>query len=125
MQSVDADRPIRVLVVDADRRVRQSVCGLIELADGLELAGWAADPAGALETLRSDPVDVVLLDPRLPEFEAGRALAGAIASDWPDIAVVALSWPVDPSTNGLRSITVAPSSIQPDALVDLLRGTRR
>jgi DNA-binding NarL/FixJ family response regulator len=116
-----ADRTIRVLVVDSDRRVRQSLCGLIDLADGMEIAGAAADATSALAGLADGPVDLVLLDPRLPEFEHGKALVGAIAHGWPETAIVALYWPDDRDASERRTVTVVPSSVQPDSLVDLLR----
>ncbi len=118
-----AARPLQVLVVDADRRVRQSLCGLIDLADGMEIAGSAADPASALAGLAKRPVDLVLLDPRLPEFDAGKALVGTIRRDWPATSIVALYWPEDPSTADGPRITVVPSAVQPDSLVDLLRSS--
>jgi len=116
-----ATRPLQVLVVDADRRVRQSLCGLIDLAEGMEIAGSAADAAGALAGLAQGGVDVVLLDPRLPGFDAGKALVGAIARDWPDTRIVALYWPEDPGVSDGARVTVLPSAVQPDSLVDLLR----
>jgi len=114
-------RPLQVLVVDADRRVRQSLVGLIDLADGMEIAGSAADAAGALAGLAAGHVDVVVLDPRLPEFDAGKALVGAIRRGWPATCIVALCWPEDPAGLAGARLTVVPSAVQPDSLVELLR----
>jgi DNA-binding NarL/FixJ family response regulator len=116
-----AARPLQVLVVDADRRVRQSLAGLIDLADGMAIVGAAADAAGALAGLAAGPVDVVVLDPRLPEFDAGKGLVGAIHRGWPGTCIVALYWPEEPSGLDGTHLTVAPSSVQPDSLVELLR----
>lgn len=118
-----AARPLKVLVVDADRRVRQSLCGLIDVADGMEMTCSAADPAGALAELAEHPVDLVLLDPRLPEFDAGKALVGAIRRDWPSTRIVALYWPEEHQNGEGQAITVVPSTVQPDSLVDLLRAS--
>jgi DNA-binding NarL/FixJ family response regulator len=118
-----AARPLKVLVVDADRRVRQSLCGLIDVADGMEMTCSAADPAGALAELAEHPVDLVLLDPRLPEFDAGKALVGAIRRDWPQTRIVALYWPEEHQNGEAHAITVVPSTVQPDSLVDLLRAS--
>lgn len=118
-----AARPLKVLVVDADRRVRQSLCGLIDVADGMEITCSAADPAGALAELAEHPVDLVLLDPRLPEFDAGKALVGAIRRDWPGTRIVALYWPEEHQNGEGHPIIVVPSTVQPDSLVDLLRAS--
>ncbi len=113
--------PLRVLVVDADRRVRQSLCGLIDLADGMAVACSAADPAGALANLAAERVDVVLLDPRLPDLESGAALVGAIRRDWPVLPIVALCWSDETPRSVSLPVTVAPCPVQPDSLVELLR----
>jgi DNA-binding NarL/FixJ family response regulator len=119
----DPARPLQVLVVDADRRVRQSLCGLIDVADGLAVACSAADPAGALAELAEHHVDLVVIDPRLPEFDAGKALVGAISRDFPDTSIVALYWPEEhPGSDG-QAVTVLPLAVGPDSLVELLRAS--
>lgn len=57
---------IRVLVVDDQTLVRQGVCGLLSLAEEIEVCGEAADGAEALEQLEALEPDVVLLDLRMP-----------------------------------------------------------
>lgn len=59
---------IRVLVVDDQTLVRQGVCGLLELADDIEIAGVAADGREALDKVAELKPDVVLLDLRMPEM---------------------------------------------------------
>jgi len=115
--------PVRVLVVDADRRVRQSLAGLIRVSDGLSLSGAVGDPVGVMHALDSAPVDVVLIDPRLPEAEVGIALLGEIRTRWPATRIVALS--VVERLGALgdepeRMVVVSPAS--PEVLVEALRG---
>jgi DNA-binding NtrC family response regulator len=114
---------VRVLVVDGDRRVRTSLGRLLELADGITLTGVSLDVEGAVRTLEGTEVDVVVMDPRLPDFPAGRALANVIADRWPDVRVVSLNWPEEYLPAAPACVTVAPRTVQPDALLDLLRGT--
>ena len=114
---------VRVLVVDGDRRVRTSLGRLLELADGITLTGVSLDVEGAVRTLEATEVDVVVMDPRLPDFPAGRALANVIADRWPDVRVVSLNWPEEYLPAAPACVTVAPRTVQPDALLDLLRGT--
>jgi DNA-binding NtrC family response regulator len=115
--------PVRVLVVDGDRRVRTSLGRLLELADGITLTGVSLDVEGAVRTLEGTEVDVVVMDPRLPDFPAGRALANVIADRWPDVRVVSLNWPEEYLPAAPACVTVAPRTVQPDALLDLLRGS--
>ena len=57
---------IRVLIVEDEPRVRRSLRHRLELEPDLLVAGEAADGPGALAALAAVPVDVVLLDVRLP-----------------------------------------------------------
>lgn len=57
---------IRVLVVDDQTLVRQGVCGLLSLAEEIEVCGEAADGAEALKQVEALEPDVVLLDLRMP-----------------------------------------------------------
>jgi DNA-binding NtrC family response regulator len=113
---------VRVLVVDGDRRVRGSLGRLLEIADGIVVTGVCDDVEGAVRVLEETAVDVVVMDPRLPDFDAGRALAQAIAERWPDVRVVSLNWPDEHMPNAPACVTVAPRTVQPEALIDLLRG---
>ncbi len=120
----DSREPVRVLVVDADRRVRQGLAGLIRVSDGLQLDGATGDPAVAVRTLEAGRPQVVLIDPRLPEAEVGLALLHEIRRRWPEVRIVALS--------GVRDDRVAPDdapavvfvspTAPPEILVDALRG---
>jgi len=114
--------PVRVLVVDADRRVRQSLAGLIRVSDGLVLSAAVGDPVGAMHVLEGDPVDVVLIDPRLPEAEVGIALLGEIRARWPGTRIVALAVVEHLSSvweEPEQLVVVSPAS--PELLVETLR----
>jgi CheY-like chemotaxis protein len=114
--------PIRVLVVDADRRVRQSLAGLIRVSDGLALTAAVGDPVGAVDVLERAGTDVVLMDPRLPEAEVGLALLAEIRSRWPWVRVVALSLVEQPATpSGEPEQLVVVSAASPESLVETLR----
>lgn len=116
--------PVRVLIVDDDRRVRQSLSGLIALRDGVEVVGTAPDSQHAIELVRSAEPDAVLLDLRLPAEEDGLGLCARICREWPTVRVVAMSVQTD-----LRAAALAAGAVafvakggQPEAIGDALIG---
>jgi DNA-binding NarL/FixJ family response regulator len=86
-----ADAPIRVLIVDVDRRVRASLQGLLSACDEIRVVGSAADVESARRLCDSALPDVVVLDPRLPDVDSGMALLRALRECWPQVGVVAMS----------------------------------
>jgi DNA-binding NarL/FixJ family response regulator len=88
---VAPDAP-RVLIVDADRRVQQSLSDLLGLTGRVAVVGRAGDVRAALEEVERTRPDVVLVDPRLPDVEAGTALVTGIARAWPSLRIVLTGW---------------------------------
>ena len=82
----------RVVIVDADRRVLQSLADLLGVSGEVDVVGRAADVRAALEEIERVHPDVVLLDPRLPDVDAGMALIGGMTRAWPSIRVVMTGW---------------------------------
>jgi DNA-binding NarL/FixJ family response regulator len=82
----------RVVIVDADRRVQQSVADLLAVSGEVEVVGRAGDVRAALEEVERTRPDVVLIDPRLPDAEAGLALIGGLARARPDLRLVLTGW---------------------------------
>jgi DNA-binding NarL/FixJ family response regulator len=81
----------RVAVIDADRRVQQSIAEVLRVA-GVQVIGTAGDVRSALELVESANPTVLLVDPRLPDIEAGRALLSGIALGWPSVRLVLMGW---------------------------------
>lgn len=85
------ERPLRIVIVDADHRVRQSLAGLLALA-GVPVVATAGDVPQALAVMeRVQPV-VVLMDPRLPDIDAGEALIVAARDVAPGTRVMLMGW---------------------------------
>jgi DNA-binding NarL/FixJ family response regulator len=84
--------PPRVVIVDADRRVQQSLSDLLALTGEIEVVGRAGDVRAALEEVQRLQPDVVLVDPRLPDVEAGEALIGGMSRAWPSMRIVLTGW---------------------------------
>lgn len=85
-------RSPRVVIVDADRRVQQSLADLLGVTGEVRVVGRAGDVRGALELVQQELPDVVLVDPRLPDVEAGLALVAGMARAWPSMRVVMTGW---------------------------------
>jgi DNA-binding NarL/FixJ family response regulator len=65
--------PIRVLIADDQRVVRDGLTILVGLIDGVEVVGTASDGIEAVERARSARPDVVLMDLRMPRLEGADA----------------------------------------------------
>jgi DNA-binding NarL/FixJ family response regulator len=100
----------RVVIVDADRRVLQSLADLLAVTGEIDVVGRAADVRSALEEIERVHPDVVLVDPRLPDVDAGMALIGGMSRAWPSMRVVMTGWsdptaPSVPGVNGRRYVS--------------------
>ena len=84
--------PPRVVIVDADRRVQQSLADLLGVGGEVDVVGRASDVRAALEEVARTRPDAVLVDPRLPDVEAGIALIHGIERAWPGLRVVLTGW---------------------------------
>jgi DNA-binding NarL/FixJ family response regulator len=89
--------PLRVLVADDQRVVREGLTLMLDLLDGIEAVGAAADGEEALALAASERPDVVLMDLRMPRLDGIEATRRLTASD-PAIGVVALTTYADDET---------------------------
>lgn len=81
-----------VVIVDADRRVQGSLADLLAITGHVRVVDRAGDVRGALEAVERARPDAVLVDPRLPDVEAGMALVGGLRRAWPRMRVVLTGW---------------------------------
>ncbi len=64
-----SERPIRVMIVDDSAVVRQVVAAAIADAPGMEVMATASDPLFAMNKMRSDWPDVIVLDIEMPRMD--------------------------------------------------------
>ena len=82
--------PVRVVVVDADDRVRESLARLLCIGHHIEVVGVAGGAESALDVVLSTDPDVVVVDPRLPEVDAGLAFIRRLRVSAPGVRVLVL-----------------------------------
>ena len=85
-----SEGPIRVLVADDQRVVRDGLTMLVGLIDGVEVVGSASDGVEAIARAQAERPDVVLMDLRMPRMEGAEATR-QIRAALPDTQVLVLT----------------------------------
>jgi DNA-binding NarL/FixJ family response regulator len=125
------DGPLRVLVVDADDRVRESLTGLLAIG-GRCIVVASAGYAGAAFDLAIDyRPDVVIVDPRLPEVDTGMALIARLRTHLPAVRILAMSWSdsleaavIESGANGFVRKTFRPTELVAAVLATTTSGSQ-
>lgn len=82
---------IRILVVDDNENVLDALSEMLDQhSDRIQVVGRATGAAGALEVLRREAVDLVLMDIRMPGLDGVEATR-IIHVEQPDVPVVLMS----------------------------------
>ncbi|MFE9644015.1 response regulator [Streptomyces sp. NPDC006365] len=90
MDQEPTQTPVRVLVVDDQRLIRDGIASLLSIRPGIEIVGTAVDGRDAVaKTLELAP-DVILLDVRMPGMDGVEAVA-VLRGRAPDCRVVMLT----------------------------------
>ena len=82
--------PIRVLLVDDQKLMREGLRVLLELEPDIEVAGEAPDGDGALESYATLQPDIVLMDIRMPGMDGVEA-TWRLCGRWPEARVIILT----------------------------------
>jgi DNA-binding NarL/FixJ family response regulator len=82
--------PIRVLIADDQRVVRDGLTMLVGLIEGVEVVSTASDGVEAVELAQAERPDVVLMDLRMPRMEGAEATRH-IRAGLPDTQVLVLT----------------------------------
>ncbi len=82
--------PIRILLVDDQRLMREGLRILLELEPDLEIVGEAQDGRAGLEAYEKLQPDVVLMDVRMPGMDGVEA-TWRLRERWPDARVIILT----------------------------------
>jgi DNA-binding NarL/FixJ family response regulator len=91
MNDAAAERaPVRVLLADDQRLVRESLGTLLGLLDGIELVGTASDGMEALTLAAERRPEIVLMDLRMPRLD-GIEATRRLRESQPEVRVIALT----------------------------------
>jgi DNA-binding NarL/FixJ family response regulator len=85
-----SEPPVRVLVVDDLRVVREGLQMLLGLLDTITVVGAAADGEEAIDRVTADSPDVVLMDLNMPRLDGVQATR-RLAATHPHVPVVVLT----------------------------------
>jgi CheY-like chemotaxis protein len=117
--------PLRVLIVDADRRVRESLCDLLRCETQPVSVATVGSGEEALATIARSPVDVVVIDPYLPDIDAGLALIGALRTAHPAIRLLLMTWSADLDVTAHGVDGLLDKAASPEELVAAIAATAR
>jgi DNA-binding NarL/FixJ family response regulator len=117
-------QPIRVLIVDDHPVVRRGLRALLEVQDGIEVAGEAGDGVAALALDAEHAPDVILLDLKLPGMD-GIAVLDELRARDSAARVLVLTSATEPASASLAvrsgAAGVLYKDVDPDALVRAIR----
>jgi DNA-binding NarL/FixJ family response regulator len=116
--------PISVLIVDDHPVVRRGLRALLEVQDGIEVAGEAGDGDTALTLAQARAPDVILLDLKLPGMD-GIAVLTELKARQSAARVLVLTSATEPASASLAvrsgAAGVLYKDVDPDALVHAIR----
>ena len=123
----ERSRPLRVVVIDADDLVCQTVAALLGIGDRIEVIGMAGRPDTALELVVNTRPDVALVDPRLPDLDTGLALIRRIHEVEPGVRVLVVCSPefLDLAAAGQGVDGYLRKTFRPDDLTAALEAASR
>jgi DNA-binding NarL/FixJ family response regulator len=90
MNEAASREPVRVLLADDQRLVRESLATLLGLLGGIELVATASDGEEALALSAEHRPDIVLMDLRMPRMD-GIEATRRLRERQPDVRVIALT----------------------------------
>jgi DNA-binding NarL/FixJ family response regulator len=122
--SAAAPAPLRVLIVDPDDRVRESLAGLLKIGHRCLVVGSAGTVDDAVRIVAETTPDVVVVDPRIPGPDAGGAVVARIRAAAPTARILVLIWS-DPADEGWGADAYVRKTFRSQELIDAVVSTSR
>ncbi|WP_217547231.1 response regulator transcription factor [Streptomyces sp. GbtcB6] len=89
-EPTERPRRLRVIVADDQAAVREPLAAVLGLSEDLDVVAAAADGSEVLTAVAAGPVDVVLMDLRMPVMD-GIEATRRLSEEYPEVAVVVLT----------------------------------
>ncbi|MET9559687.1 MULTISPECIES: response regulator [Streptomyces] len=89
-EPTDDSRRLKVIVADDQAAVREPLAAVLGMSEDIEVVAAAADGTEVLAAVAAAPVDVVLMDLRMPVMD-GIETTRRLSEEHPQIAVVVLT----------------------------------
>ncbi|MGY5061109.1 response regulator [Streptomyces sp. 900105755] len=89
-QDLLTERSLKVIVADDQATVREPLAAVLDMTEGIDVVAAAADGTEVLAAVAATPVDVVLMDLRMPVMD-GTEATRRLSEEHPGTAVVVLT----------------------------------
>jgi DNA-binding NarL/FixJ family response regulator len=121
-----AEAPLRVLVVDPDDRIRESLARLLPIGGRCLVVGSAGQPDLALELARSLDPHVAVVDSRIPAACATGDFVDCLRATVPGVRVVVLTYSdADPEARLGGADAYIRKTFRPHELIDAVIAAAR
>jgi DNA-binding NarL/FixJ family response regulator len=122
--SAAAPAPLRVLIVDPDDRVRESLAGLLRIGQRCLVVGSAGTLEDAERLVGDTTPDVVVVDPRIPGPDGGGAVIARIRAAAPTARILVLIWS-DPADEAWGADAYVRKTFRSQELIDAVVSASR
>ncbi len=113
-----ASAPLRVLVVDPDDRIRESLSRLLPIGGRCLVVGSAGETARALELASTMSPDVVVIDSRIPDLTEDHSFIERLRASTDGVRILVLNWTDSETVSLAGADSYVRKTFRPQELID-------